>query len=430
MPPHAALDWLLGFSDPERGVGWNPRASRAARWRLGRMRGLLGLLGDPDRQLTCVLVAGTKGKGSTAACLASILHTDGIRAGLFTSPHLQEIRERVRVDGALLDPAAFDARIRALRAPVAALRREAPAAGEPTAFELLLALALGAFADSGCQVAILEVGLGGAQDATNAVSPALSLITSIGYDHTAILGRTLGAIATEKAGILRRGRPALIAEQRPAAAVALRRACAQRGAACRTVAPLARALPRLHGAHQRQNGALAAGAAETLGVTPAAIARGLAAAWWPGRFEIVREAPTVVLDGAHNGSSAEALAAALRQRFGRRPVHLIVGLNADKDAGATLRPLLAIVRRVTVTASSAPRARAADDLLPTCRSLGDVPMVSAPNVARALKAALASTRPNEVICVTGSLALAGEARSALGLRPPERLWLDRPAGRT
>ena len=101
MPTQAALDWLLGFSDPERGIGWNPRASRAARWRLGRMRRLLGLLGNPDRRLTCVLVAGTKGKGSTAACLASILHTDGIRAGLFTSPHLQEIRERVRIDGAL-----------------------------------------------------------------------------------------------------------------------------------------------------------------------------------------------------------------------------------------------------------------------------------------------------------------------------------------
>ncbi|HEY8656339.1 MAG TPA: cyanophycin synthetase [Candidatus Limnocylindria bacterium] len=425
MPPSAALDWLLGFSDPERGVGWNPRASRAARWRLGRMRRLLGLLGNPDHRLTCVLIAGTKGKGSTAACLASILHTDGIRAGLFTSPHLQEVRERVRIDGALLDPAAFDARIRALRAAVAALRREAPEAGEPTAFELLLALALGAFAEFGCRVAILEVGLGGAQDATNAVSPALSIITSIGYDHTAILGRTLGAIATEKAGILRRGRPALIAEQRPAAAAALRRACRRSGAACATAAPLERALPRLHGAHQRQNGALAAAAAEVLGVPPTAIAGGLDEAWWPGRFEIIGNAPAVVLDGAHNGSSAEALAAVLRERFGRRPVHLIVGLNADKDAGATLRPLLALARGVTVTASSALRARAADDLLRTCRSISDRPVASAPDVARALRSVLQDARPNTVICVTGSLALVGEARDALGLPPPARLWPDR-----
>ncbi len=428
MPAPSPLDWLLGFSDPLRGVGWNPRASRSARWRLGRVRRLLGLLGDPDHQLDCVLIAGTKGKGSTAACLASILHAAGIRTGLFTSPHLQEVRERVRIDGALLDQAAFEARIRALRSSVAALRRQAPTAGEPTTFELVLALALRAFADAGCRVAILEVGLGGARDATNAVTPALSIITSIGYDHTAILGRTLGAIATEKAGILRRDRPALIGEQRPAAALALRRACVKGGAACRVVGPRTLALPRLHGAHQRQNASLAAAAAQTLGVTPGAIARGLDAAWWPGRFEIVAAAPAVVLDGAHNGSSAEALVAALRERFGRRPIHFIIGLNADKDARATLRPLLTAAHRVTATASSAPRARAADDLVRACRSLGAVPVDSAADVTLALAAATASARADEVVCVTGSLALVGAARDALGLRPPEHLWPDRGDG--
>ncbi|GAC1700102.1 MAG: folylpolyglutamate synthase/dihydrofolate synthase family protein [Candidatus Limnocylindrales bacterium] len=429
MPSTAEQDWLLGFSDPARGPGWNPRASRAARWRLGRTRRLLRLLGDPDRDLTCVLIAGTKGKGSTAACLASILRAAGIPAGLFTSPHLQEIRERVRIDGALLPPARFDARIRALRRPVAALRRAAPTAGEPTTFELLLVLALRAFADGGCRVAVLEVGLGGAQDATNAVDPAVSIITGIGYDHTQILGRTLGAIATEKAGILRRGRPALIAEQRPAAAAALRRACRESGAECRTIAPTAVALPLLHGVHQRHNAAVAAEAARLVGVTPAAIARGLAAAWWPGRFEVVREAPAVVLDGAHNGSSAQALAGALRLRYPRRRIHLVLGLNADKDARASIAPLLALARQVTVTASGASRARPASELAGTCHALGSGPVLIAPDVAQALASATARARPSDVICVTGSLALVGEARTALGLRPPEQLWpAPRPSG--
>ena len=429
MPAPAPLDWLLGFSDPISGIGWNPRAGRAAHWRLGRIRRLLGLLGDPDRELSCVLIAGTKGKGSTAACLASILHAAGITAGLFTSPHLQEVRERVRVDGALLDPAAFDARIRALRAPVAALRRAAPAAGEPTAFELLLALALRAFVDAGCRVAILEVGLGGARDATNAVEPEVSIITSIGLDHTAILGRTLGAIATEKAGILRRGRPALIAPQRPAAAAALRRACVQRGAACRTITPSDRVLPRLHGAHQRENAALAAEAARLLGVGPAAVARGLEAAWWPGRFEVVGHAPTTVLDGAHNGSSAEALAATLRERYRRRPIHLVIGLNSDKDARATLRPLLGLAGRVTVTAAATPRARAVADLATACRALGARRVGERPDVERALADAITGASPRTVVCVTGSLALVGEARTALGLHAPEQLWPEPAAGR-
>lgn len=426
MPSTAEQDWLLGFSDPVRGLGWNVRASRAARWRLGRTRRLLQLLGDPDRDLSCVLIAGTKGKGSTAACLASILHAAAIPAGLFTSPHLQEIRERVRIDGALLPPARFEARIRALHAPVTALRRGAPAAGEPTAFELLLVLALRAFADAGCRVAILEVGLGGAQDATNAVDPAVSIITAIGYDHTQILGHTLGAIATEKAGILRRGTPALIARQRPAAAAALRRACRESEAECRTIEPTAAVLPLLYGAHQLQNAALAAEAARLLGATPPAIARGLAAAWLPGRFEIVRKVPTVVLDGAHNGSSAQALAVALRTRFRQRPIRLVLGLNADKDARASLAPLLEIARQVTVTASAARRARPASELAATCRALGSVPVEIAADVAKALASAADHARPDEVICVTGSLALVGEARTALGLRPPERLW---PASR-
>ena len=423
----AALDWLMRFSDPVRGIGWNPRSSQAARWRLGRMRRLLEVLGDPDTRMDCVLIAGTKGKGSTAAFLASVLHAAGVRAGLFTSPHLQVFRERVRIDGEMIGPAAFVGAVRRLRPAVSALRRRAPVAGEPTAYELTLALALRAFAEARCAVAVIEVGLGGALDAANALVPAVSVIASIGYDHTAILGRTLGAIATEKAGIMRPGRPALLARQRPAAAAALRRACARVDAECVVVPPRALGELGLSGDHQRQNAALAERAAKELArlghpVSDEAAVRGLAGARWPGRFEVVRRRPTVVLDGAHNGSSAEALAATLRHEYGRRSVHLILGINADKDADAVIRPLLSACASVTVTASTSPRARSPSELARACARVARVPVETAQDVARAMRLARARAGARGVVCVTGSLALVGEARTALGVPPPKRLW--------
>src|SRR5205085_705414 len=190
----------------------------------------LRLAGAPDRRVRVVLVAGTKGKGSTAAFLASILHSAGVRAGLFTSPHLQAYRERVRVDGAMLGERDFAKAIARLRPLVARLRREHPSAGEPTTFELTLALAMRAFAERRCAVAIVEVGLGGSLDATNALDPQVSIITPISHDHTPILGRSLDAIATQKAGIVRRRRPALVAVQRATAARAIARVCRAAGA--------------------------------------------------------------------------------------------------------------------------------------------------------------------------------------------------------
>jgi dihydrofolate synthase/folylpolyglutamate synthase len=416
------LAWLLGFSDPVLGVGWNPRASRAARWRTGRMRALLRLAGDPDRSMRVVLVAGTKGKGSTAAFLAWILHAAGVRAGLFTSPHLQTYRERVRIDGALLGDAAFERAIDELRPIVARLRRAHPDAGEPTAFELTLLLALRAFAARDCAVAVVEVGLGGRLDATNALDPVVSVITPVSYDHTAILGRTLGAIATEKAGIVRRGRPALVAEQRPAAARAIQRVSHSAGADLRVVRPLdAHADLGLSGEHQRQNAALAAAAARTLAVADDAIAKGLRAVVWPARYEIVPGRPPIVLDGAHNGASAEALARTLRQERGGRRVVLVVGINRDKDARAVLRALARIASAIVATRSASGRASSAEDVARIATHLGRR-AVAAPDLTAALRIARASAGRNGLVCVTGSLALVGDARTALGLPPAERLW--------
>jgi dihydrofolate synthase/folylpolyglutamate synthase len=364
------------------------------------------------------LVAGTKGKGSTCAVLASILGAAGVRCGLYTKPHLQTYRERIRVDGKGISQTAFAHELEHFRALAERLPAEA---GEPTTFEVTTALALDFFAQERCQCAVVEVGLGGRLDATNATEPELSVITSISYDHTAILGRTLGAIASEKAGILRHDRPALLAQQRPAAMRALRAVCLDVGAHCRVVAPLERDVP-LSGEHQRQNAALAIDAAYTLkpNLAQTSIDLGLRRLRWPGRFEVIGERPSVVLDGAHNGASAEALARTLRGFASGRPVRLVIGINRDKDARAVLRPLLALSHQVWATQTGGnPRALAAEDLARLCRRLG-AHAVAQPSLARALQEA--TTSLDDLVCVTGSLALVGEARGVLGLPPPEDLW--------
>jgi dihydrofolate synthase/folylpolyglutamate synthase len=408
----AALAWLYSLADQERGVGWNPRASPDSQWKLGRTRALLDLAGSPDRQMQIVLVAGTKGKGSTCAMLASILGAAGVRCGLYTKPHLQTYRERIRVDGRAISPEDFGNAVDRVRQ----FSRDLPeAAGEPTTFEVTTAMALEYFARMQCEVAVVEVGLGGRLDATNATDPSLSVITSISYDHTAILGRTLGQIATEKAGILRADRPAILAEQRPAAMRALMRTCRAVRARCQIVPPLDRDVPLL-GAHQRQNAALAVAAASLLAprIANEAINGGLERMHWPGRFEVVGK---VVLDGAHNGASAQALAETLR---GYRPVALVVGINRDKDARAVLRPLLPLADCVWATQTTDnPRALPAAELARLCRRLGAQTMTE-PDLPAALSGAMRNA--SGVVCVTGSLMLVGQARATLRLPAPESLW--------
>jgi dihydrofolate synthase / folylpolyglutamate synthase len=409
----AALAWLYSLADQERGVGWNPRASADEQWKLGRTRALLDLAGAPDRALRAVLVAGTKGKGSTCAMLASILGAHGVRVGLYTKPHLQNYRERVRVDGIAISPGQFARAVGRMRALVPRLPADA---GEPTTFEVTTALALDCFKHAQCAVAVVEVGLGGRLDATNALDPELSLITPISYDHTAILGRTLGAIATEKAGILRPGRLALLAQQRPAALRALRRGCRAVGARCQVVPPRGQS-GSLYGAHQRQNAALAVAAARGLApIGELDITHGLERLRWPGRFEVI---DSVVLDGAHNGASASALARALDDFAAGRPIHLVLGINRDKDARAVLGPLLPLATSVWATqAADNPRALDAPHLARWCRQLG-TPARTAPRLTDALRAAQSQAG---LVCVTGSLMLVGQARDMLGLRVPERLW--------
>ena len=423
------LDWLLGFSDAARGVGWNARSNPSLEWNLRRTRVLLDLHGAPDRRLAIVLVAGTKGKGSTAALLASLLAASGVRAGLYTKPHLQSYRERIRVDGEVISTADLESAIVGVRPQVRAMRRLIPAAGEPTTFELTTALALGHFAASACTVAVVEVGLGGRFDATNATDPHVSVITPISHDHMRELGSTLRLIASEKAGVLRPGRIAIVALQDTAAAAVLSKAAKSVAAVLREISPLsAEAATRyglaLRGAYQRQNAAVAIAASRALaehGVPfrERAIARGLRQLRWPGRFELVPSRPPIVLDGAHNDGSALALAAAIRAELHGRRVRLVIGMMKDKDARAVVRALAPIALAVYATRPDSPRAADPNEI---ARLFHHVPVRAFDDLASALGAAGADARTGETLCITGSLALVGQARNLLGLPVAARLW--------
>jgi dihydrofolate synthase/folylpolyglutamate synthase len=352
--------------------------------RLGRLLGRLGDSGHPELRTPSVLVAGTNGKGSTSALLAAMATAAGYRTGLYTSPHLETVRERLRIDGR----AVSEERLADLLAlAVGEAESDPEAEGLPTYFEAVTAAAFLWFAEEEVELAVLEVGLGGRLDATNLADPLLSLITSIGLDHQEYLGDTLAAIAREKAGILRRGRPALAWIEEPEAAEAVRTVAAEVGADLR-FAPaevkiegieerasevgqrirLATPAGRydlaigLAGAHQAKNLGLAVRAAEVLAaagfphIDPAAIVKGAAACRWPGRLERI-EIPgnrTVLLDAAHNPDGARTLGAYLAAAG--EPVDLLFGVLADKDARGILACLAPHVRRFVFTTPESPRA--------------------------------------------------------------------------
>ena len=448
----AALAWLLSFSDWERGVGWNPDAAPDEQWKLGRTRALLDLAGAPDRRLRTVLVAGTKGKGSTAAFLESMARAGGWRTGLYSQPHLHSYRERIALDGRPISPGRFAALADRLRPLVERFQVEHPRAGQPTTFELTTVLAVLAFAEADVNLQVLEVGLGGRLDATNAVDPLLSVITPIGLDHTQILGATIDLIAREKAGIVRPNGVVVSARQRPAARREIAARCREVGARCRFVAPLATersgtattdvgggqyALVRLRpggppvpvslgliGAHQRQNAAVALAAAGELtrhGFTldAAAVRTGFAATHLPGRVEVVAGRPMTVVDGAHNPDSAAALARALLDLGFARPRWFVLGILRDKDARAILGALQPLVDGVVAVAPASPRALPADRLADVCRRAGILTVVTAAGVEAGLRCAREAAGPSGTVVATGSFAVVSEARAALGLAGSE-----------
>ncbi len=406
------------------------------------IQALLDAVGNPERRLRLVQVGGTNGKGSAGAMLAAILTAAGHRVGLFTSPHLCSVRERIRVDGRCIEADALADGVDAMGTLFARL--------DASVFEAVTALALDHFAAVGADIAVLEVGLGGRLDATTVGRPDVSVLTRVDYDHQALLGDTLARIAWDKAHIIRSGVAVSARQADEAEAVILARAAA-------VGVPLllegrdlsvtvgARALDgqlldlagpawrieaarcALLGVYQPSNALVAAAAALVLGVDEAAVRHGLGAARWPGRFQVLAGPPPLILDGAHNPGGARALAESLRAYFPERRIAFVLGMSADKDLAGILAPLLPLAARVVFTASPNPRAADPAALRELAAHLGGVPADRVLTVADpAAAVAQARAEGDEPVCVAGSLYLVGKV---LAPRPEdaETLCLS-PAG--
>jgi len=395
---------------------------------LGRVVELLDLLGRPDKDLKIIHVAGTKGKGSTCVFLSYILAAAGFRVGLYTSPHLHRINERIRV----LDKQSVERRedfagmiteeqlaqaVGALRGHVAAMINRGSFL---TYFEALTAAALYFFSQQDLDWVILETGLGGRLDATNAVDAMVAVITPISLDHTHILGKTLELITIEKAGIIKSSRQrAVIAPQDEKVMALLLNRCREFG-----IPPIVVDTVRcqdleisLKGEHQRVNASTAVHVVELLRhwgckVPDEAIAEGLKRARWPGRFEVLQKKPVVIVDSAHNAASARVLAKTVADGYSGRTVTLVLGVSLDKDIQGMARELKAMAARVILTKADHPRAHAfrhdeAEELFE-----GKEWSVTQ-TVHEALDLALSKARDNDVIVVAGSVFVIAETRNRI-----------------
>ncbi|MDH7473476.1 MAG: folylpolyglutamate synthase/dihydrofolate synthase family protein [Anaerolineae bacterium] len=426
----AALDYLYSFTDYEKKTEflYSPE-----HFNLERVVRLLSLLHNPHQKFRSVHVAGTKGKGSTSAMIAAVLRAAGYRVGLYTSPHLHTFRERIRIDDEMISESAVAALAERLQPLIA----QVP---DLTTFEIITALGCEYFAERAVDLAVLEVGLGGRLDATNVVTPLVSVITPISFDHVQYLGNTLTAIATEKAGIIKPGVPVVSAPQPDEALSVIEMVCQNRGApltvadhvwewrpgkvtpdgqvfsARRKGGPwITYHLPLL-GHHQLVNAATVLTTIDVLrhegiDISAQAVANGLAGVHWPGRMEVMSRRPWVIVDGAHNGDSAQKLAAALPTIFHYRRLILVYEALAGHSVPDMLTALLPIADRVILTRVSNPRALDPTDLLAEVQAQGRTAECVIP-VEAALKRALQIARAEDLVCVTGSLYVVADARAA------------------
>lgn len=402
MTYREAIDWL--FSTQLFGIKLGLDGPREL---------LKRFLAYPDHGVKVIHVAGTNGKGSTCAMIDSLARAAGTRCGLFTSPHLVDFRERIRVAGVEIPEDECAAMLTKLRGIAESLDPH------PTFFEIALALAMRWFRERKCEMIVLETGMGGRLDATTAVPADVCAITPVGLDHTQWLGSTLGEIAVEKAGILVEGKPAVIGAQPDEAAAVIEMEASERRSPLHWIREPLRGYPiGLAGDHQAWNAAMALECAHLAGVPMNfdVVRHGLASIRWPGRFEEVKQGGrTLVLDGAHNPDGAAAVAATWRQRFGDRQATLVFSGVRSKDLGGIARVLEPLAQRVIVCPVNSQRAVPVDELA----ALFDGRAEAHADAASALR----GLGDDELVLVAGSLFLVGEVKALLAddeWRPSEQ----------
>lgn len=451
MNYHDALRYLYGLVDYEKSriERYTPRE-----FKLDREFALLEKLGNPHQSYPTLHIAGTKGKGSVSQMLAEIARAGGLKVGLYTSPHLHTYRERMQINGEPISRREMAALITEMQPLVDSIP-------ELTTFEVTTALSFLFFARQAVDLAVMEVGLGGRLDATNVITPEVSIITSLSLDHTYLLGDTLADIAREKGGIIKPGVPVISAPQRPEALETLRAIAAERAAPLTVVGEAWRwesvekqldgqdifihapeAQPEFQGRYhlgmlghfQQENATVAAATIALLSrryawATPQAARQGLARAQWLGRMELLQTDPPVLVDCAHNPYSAQTLVASLREWFPDRRWLLIFGASTDKDIEGMFRELLPFSAHTIVTRSYHPRAATPYALADLCAKLGKGAEIAiAPK--QALEQACQHIGPGWGILATGSIFLVADIREAWAnhqnLHVPQGDWIDEP----
>ncbi len=421
---------------------------------------LLSLLNNPEDCFKSIHIAGTNGKGSTSSLIASVLKESGLKTGLYTSPHLVDFRERIQINGVLIPRKRLTEIVERL---IPLIRKTNNKLGDLTYFEVSTAIAFEYFKEEKVDFACIEVGMGGRLDATNVITPLVSVITSIGFDHTKELGNTLGKIAFEKAGIIKKNVPLVCGVEGKEPLNVIRKICKKKNSkiyilnkdfagasrwlalnkemrgnrAVHRIAPTGQKISykgisgnfsnyeiKLLGEYQIQNASLALAVIELLGrgsdkigaLTIKNIRKGLKNAKWPGRFEIVCRAPTIIIDGAHNPPGASELAKSLKRYFPDKKINFILGILKDKDISGIVKEFMPLADKVIVTSPHCDRASSLDEQAKTVRKYHEDVEAVYP-IRKAIKRMVGAIRrvaqKNEIICITGSLYTVGEARKVL-----------------